>query len=290
MAGRSTPPCSRSTAASTSASSCARSSAAPRSSSPRRAARSTTSSAARSISQGVQIVVLDEADEMLDMGFAEDLDAILKRTPKERQTALFSATLPKRILSIAGKHLRDPVRIAIAPPRTQAGEAPRVRQVAYVVARPHKHAALGRVLDMESPTSAIINDAFFFFFVARSVTYCSCSVRADGAVHGAARLGADHVVASARRRARPCRRGRGTGAARRTPAARCTSTSARCRLVQRPVRLSVAAVLVAVRSPSITSCTSPRRATPAAVGGRRRRRRASRRARYEVGDGLEEPG
>ncbi len=52
--------------------------------------------------QGVQIVVLDEADEMLDMGFAEDLDAILKRTPKQRQTALFSATLPKRILSIAG--------------------------------------------------------------------------------------------------------------------------------------------------------------------------------------------
>src|SRR5512145_2513286 len=55
---------------------------------------------------GVRIVVLDEADEMLDMGFAEDLDAILKRTPKERQTALFSATLPKRILSIAERHLR----------------------------------------------------------------------------------------------------------------------------------------------------------------------------------------
>jgi ATP-dependent RNA helicase DeaD len=105
---------------------------------------------------GVQIVVLDEADEMLDMGFADDLDAILKRTPQERQTALFSATLPRRILSIAEKHLRDPVRIAIAAARPQAGEAPRVRQVAYVVARPHKHAALGRVLDMESPTSAIV--------------------------------------------------------------------------------------------------------------------------------------
>ena len=105
---------------------------------------------------GVQMVVLDEADEMLDMGFADDLDAILKRTPKERQTALFSATLPKRILSIAERHLRDPVRIAIATARPQAGETPRVRQVAYVVARPHKHAALGRVLDMESPTSAIV--------------------------------------------------------------------------------------------------------------------------------------
>jgi len=105
---------------------------------------------------GVRVVVLDEADEMLDMGFAEDLDAILKRTPKERQTALFSATLPKRILSIGEKYLKNPVRIAIAPPRAQPGEAPLVRQVAYVVARPHKHAALGRVLDMESPTSAIV--------------------------------------------------------------------------------------------------------------------------------------
>ena len=106
--------------------------------------------------QGVRMVVLDEADEMLDMGFAEDLEAILKRTPKERQTALFSATLPKRIMTIAEQHLRDPVRIAIAIERTQAGEVPRVRQVAYVVARSHKHAALGRVLDMESPTSAIV--------------------------------------------------------------------------------------------------------------------------------------
>ncbi len=105
---------------------------------------------------GVQMVVLDKADEMLDMGFAEDLDAILKRTPKERQTALFSATLPKRILSIAERHLRDPVRIAIAASRAQAGETPRIRQVAYVVARPYKHAALGRVLDMEAPTSAIV--------------------------------------------------------------------------------------------------------------------------------------
>jgi ATP-dependent RNA helicase DeaD len=104
----------------------------------------------------VQLVVLDEADEMLDMGFADDLDAILKRTPKHRQTALFSATLPKRILAIAERHLRDPVRIAIAAARPQAGETPRVRQTAYVVARPHKHAALGRVLDMESPTSAIV--------------------------------------------------------------------------------------------------------------------------------------
>ncbi len=105
---------------------------------------------------GVRMVVLDEADEMLDMGFAEDLEAILEHTPAERQTALFSATLPRRILAIAERHAKHPVRIAIAPPRARAGELPRVRQVAYRVARPHKHAALGRVLDMESPASAIV--------------------------------------------------------------------------------------------------------------------------------------
>jgi ATP-dependent RNA helicase DeaD len=105
---------------------------------------------------GVRMVVLDEADEMLDMGFSEDLEAILGRTPDERQTALFSATLPRRILGIAERHLRDPVRIAIAAEHPKGGAAPRVRQVAYVVARPYKHAALGRVLDMEAPTSAIV--------------------------------------------------------------------------------------------------------------------------------------
>jgi ATP-dependent RNA helicase DeaD len=102
------------------------------------------------------MVVLDEADEMLDMGFSEDLEAILGRIPKERQTALLSATLPKRILGIAERHLRDPVRIAIAVERAKSGAGPRVRQVAYIVARPHKHAALGRVLDIEAPTSAIV--------------------------------------------------------------------------------------------------------------------------------------
>ncbi|MFN0008367.1 MAG: DEAD/DEAH box helicase [Planctomycetota bacterium] len=104
----------------------------------------------------LKVVVLDEADEMLDMGFAEDLEAILRRTPPQRQTALFSATLPPRILAIAKKHLKDPVRIAIARERTAAGEVPRVRQIAYVVQRGQKHAALGRVLDMETPASTMI--------------------------------------------------------------------------------------------------------------------------------------
>ncbi|MFE9202246.1 DEAD/DEAH box helicase [Micromonospora sp. NPDC007230] len=101
-------------------------------------------------------VVLDEADEMLDMGFAEDIEAILEHAPADRQTVLFSATMPARIDGLARQHLTDPVRIQIERERPVAGEAPRVRQSAYLVARAHKPAALGRVLDVESPTAAIV--------------------------------------------------------------------------------------------------------------------------------------
>ena len=104
----------------------------------------------------IKLLVLDEADEMLDMGFAEDIDAILSSTPETRQTALFSATMPPRLRSIAEKHLRDPQRINIAGEKPAAGKLPRIRQVAYVVARGQKPAALQRVLDMESPSSAIV--------------------------------------------------------------------------------------------------------------------------------------
>src|SRR5437868_8473268 len=104
----------------------------------------------------VQVVVLDEADEMLDMGFADDLEEILDALPTERQTALFSATIPPRIAEIGEKHLKNPVRVRIARESVTPGSAPRVRQVAYVVPRQYKLPALGRVLDMESPTSAIV--------------------------------------------------------------------------------------------------------------------------------------
>jgi ATP-dependent RNA helicase DeaD len=104
----------------------------------------------------VRTVVLDEADEMLDMGFAEDIEAILDETPEVRQTLLFSATMPARIDAIARRHLRDPVRIEMGRAATPAGEPPLVRQRAYVVARAHKPAALGRVLDVEAPTAALV--------------------------------------------------------------------------------------------------------------------------------------
>jgi ATP-dependent RNA helicase DeaD len=104
----------------------------------------------------LQVVVLDEADEMLDMGFAEDIEAILAETPEQRQTLLFSATMPARIDTMARRHLSDPVRIRIGRPATAPGEAPKVRQSAYVVRRADKAAALGRILDVESPGAAIV--------------------------------------------------------------------------------------------------------------------------------------
>jgi ATP-dependent RNA helicase DeaD len=105
---------------------------------------------------GLQTIVLDEADEMLDMGFAEDIEAILSDTPADRQTVLFSATMPPRINRIVGTHLNDPVRIQLGGERHAPGEAPKVRQKAYVVPRAHKPAALGRVLDVESPGATIV--------------------------------------------------------------------------------------------------------------------------------------
>lgn len=93
----------------------------------------------------VKAVVLDEADEMLDLGFADELDAIFEALPEGVQTALFSATLPPRIAKIADEHLKNPVRIAIAKEETPEGEAPRVPQIAYIVGRNYRTAALGRI-------------------------------------------------------------------------------------------------------------------------------------------------
>ena len=104
----------------------------------------------------VRALVLDEADEMLDLGFADELEAIFESLPDYVQTALFSATLPPKIAHIAERHLHDPVRIRIAREKTAEGETPRVPQIAYVVGRNYRLAALGRILDIESPELAII--------------------------------------------------------------------------------------------------------------------------------------
>ena len=69
---------------------------------------------------------------------------------------MFSATMPKRILKIAARHLNDPLRIEIAREVLPEGERPTIKQTAYIVARVHKVAALGRVLDIETPAAALV--------------------------------------------------------------------------------------------------------------------------------------
>jgi ATP-dependent RNA helicase DeaD len=104
----------------------------------------------------IQVLVLDEADEMLDMGFAEDLETILTATPDTRQTALFAATMAPRIGAIAERHLEKPARVTIKAEKRAPGKLPRVRQAAFITMRAQKAHALGRILEFEDPASAIV--------------------------------------------------------------------------------------------------------------------------------------
>ncbi len=104
---------------------------------------------------GIQTVILDEADEMLDMGFTEDIELILQNTPKQRQTVMFSATMPPRIKSIADRYQQDPVLVKISA-ADSAASRDLIDQKVYVVHRAHKASALGRILDIENPSSAIV--------------------------------------------------------------------------------------------------------------------------------------
>lgn len=101
----------------------------------------------------IQAVILDEADEMLNMGFIDDIEEILKTTPAERQSALFSATMPPEIVALARRYLRDPQQISV---KTEHMTVPQVRQIYYEVAGRDKIEALARVLDTEMPESAIV--------------------------------------------------------------------------------------------------------------------------------------
>lgn len=101
----------------------------------------------------VRTVVLDEADEMLDMGFIEDIEAILRETPTARQTALFSATMPGPIAELAHRYLHNPEQILVGATQLTV---PAIRQVAYEVGRRDKFEVLVRILDYEQPISAII--------------------------------------------------------------------------------------------------------------------------------------
>ncbi|HJV75981.1 MAG TPA: DEAD/DEAH box helicase, partial [Noviherbaspirillum sp.] len=101
----------------------------------------------------LKTLVLDEADEMLRMGFIDDVETILQKTPESRQTALFSATMPSAIKRIAQTYLRRPAEVTIA---AKTGTADNIRQRYWLVSGMHKLDALTRILEAETFDGMII--------------------------------------------------------------------------------------------------------------------------------------
>jgi ATP-dependent RNA helicase DeaD len=101
----------------------------------------------------IKWLVLDEADEMLSMGFKDDLDAILETSPKEKQTMLFSATMPKEIVSIANKYMTNPHEISVGKKNTGAEN---VEHHYYVIHAKDRYIALKRVADINPNIYGII--------------------------------------------------------------------------------------------------------------------------------------
>ena len=102
---------------------------------------------------GVRTVVLDEADEMLSMGFVEDIESILDRIPPERQTLLFSATISRRVLGLSKRYLRDPETVSVTPEQLTGAS---IEQRYYLVNPQDKVAALTRLIEMETIDSALV--------------------------------------------------------------------------------------------------------------------------------------
>jgi ATP-dependent RNA helicase DeaD len=102
---------------------------------------------------GINAVVLDEADEMLRMGFIDDVDTILAKTPKQRKVALFSATMPKRVRDIANKHLSNPAEISVAAAATTNEN---IEQCYWLAKGASKLEALKRLLAFEDTEGVIV--------------------------------------------------------------------------------------------------------------------------------------
>ena len=102
---------------------------------------------------GVRAVVLDEADEMLSMGFVEDIESILDRIPPERQTLLFSATISRRVLGLSKRYLRDPQTVSVTPEQLTGAS---IEQRYYLVNPQEKVAAITRLFEMETIDSALV--------------------------------------------------------------------------------------------------------------------------------------
>jgi ATP-dependent RNA helicase DeaD len=102
---------------------------------------------------GVRIAVLDEADRMLDMGFAPDVERILKQVPQQRQTLLFSATVPDWVRRLAQRYMRDPVTVSVS---SQPEVAPNVRQLYIQTTWADKVDVLARILDQPDVSMALI--------------------------------------------------------------------------------------------------------------------------------------
>jgi ATP-dependent RNA helicase DeaD len=129
----------------------------------------------------LQALVLDEADEMLRMGFIDDVEWILEQSPKQRQMALFSATMPKEIQHIARQHLRDPRQIAI---KAATATAETIRQRYWLVSGLHKLDALTRILEVE-PFNAMI------LFVRTKIATTELAERLEARGYAAAALNGD---------------------------------------------------------------------------------------------------
>jgi ATP-dependent RNA helicase DeaD len=129
----------------------------------------------------LQALVLDEADEMLRMGFIDDVEWVLEQVPKQRQMALFSATMPREIARIARRHLSDPREVSI---KTKTATADTIRQRYWPVDRMHKLDALTRILEVE-PFDALL------MFVRTKTATAMLAERLEARGYSAAALNGD---------------------------------------------------------------------------------------------------